>query len=133
MTSMGVRRSMNTSEHDRTIDRAEALSRVEGDSELMASLVDIFFAESGPMMAAIRSAVANNEPEKLEKTAHRLKGSVSIFCADAVAQVALELEKMGRNRNLACAAPAFARLEQLMSSLEPALKQFRSELLPSSN
>ncbi len=115
------------------IDRAGALSRVDGDGELMASLVDIFFAEAGPMMAAIRAAVAGNDPEKLEKAAHRLKGSVSIFGAGAVTQSAYELETMGRTGNLENAGETFARLEQLMSSLEAALKQFRSELRPSSD
>ena len=113
------------------IDRAEALMRVEGDGELMASLVDIFFVEVGPMMASIRAAVASSDAEKLEKAAHRLKGSVSIFCAHTVTQAALELEKMGRGGNLATAGETFARVEQLMTALEPALKQFRTELQPS--
>ena len=114
------------------IDRAAALSRVEGDGELMVSLVDIFFVEAGSMMAGIRTALANQDAEKVEKTAHRLKGSVSIFCADAVTQAAFELERIGRSGNLTNATETFGRVEQLMAALEPALKQFRAELQPPS-
>ncbi len=130
MTSTGVSRQMDESENNGPIDRAGALSRVDGDGELMVSLVDIFFTEAGPMMAAIRAAVSGKDAENLEKAAHRLKGSVSIFCAEAVTQAAFELEKMGRSGDLGGAAATFARVEQLMGSLEPALKQFRNELQP---
>jgi len=113
------------------IDRARALARVDGDGELMVSLVDIFFTESAPLMEAIRTAVTSGDPVKLEKTAHRLKGSVSVFGAEAATQTAFELEKIGRDGNLTNAAEIFFRLEQQMASLQPALKQFRSELHPS--
>ena len=129
MTSTGVPQPRPTAD---IIDRASALSRVDGDGELMASLLDIFFTEASPMMNAIRAAVTSNDPEKLEKAAHRLKGSTSIFCAEDTTQAALALEKMGRAGDITKAAEAFARLEQQMTSLQAALKQFRDELQSSS-
>jgi HPt (histidine-containing phosphotransfer) domain-containing protein len=132
VTTARVSQQLDKSATASVIDRVGALSRVEGDGELMASLVDIFFAEAVPMMAALRAALATNDAEKIEKAAHRLKGSVSIFCADAVTQAAFDLEKIGRSGNLANAAETFSRVEQLMAELEPALKQFRAELQPSS-
>lgn len=130
MTSTGVSRQKNASTHSTAelIDRAEALSRVDGDRELMASLVDIFLTEAAPMMEAIRTAVTSGDTGKLEKAAHRLKGSVSIFGANTVSQTALELEKQGRVGDLTKTSETVARLGQLMASLQPALKQFQSEL-----
>ena len=110
------------------VDRAEALSRVEGDRDLLASLVEIFMSEAGPMMAAIRSAVAETNADKLEKAAHRLKGSVSVFGAHVVTQAALDLEKIGRSQDLSNAAESLARLEPLMASFQTTLQQFCHEL-----
>jgi HPt (histidine-containing phosphotransfer) domain-containing protein len=75
--------------------------------------------------------VKSNDAAKLEKAAHRLKGSVSIFCANTVSQTAFELEKIGREGDLTKAAETLARLEQQMADLQPVLKQFRNELQPS--
>jgi two-component system sensor histidine kinase/response regulator len=113
-------------------DPAEALARVDGDIELMASLIDIFFTESVAMMEAIRDAVANHDTSKLEKAAHRLKGSVSIFGAQKVSATAFELEKMGRAEDLTQADGMLGQLEQQIAGLRPALKQFHCELQASS-
>lgn len=130
MTSRGIPRQKNSSTHctDELIDRGEALARVDGDEELMASLVDIFLTEAAPMMEAIRSAVANGDPGKLEKAAHRLKGSISIFGVGIVAQTAFELEQQGRNRDLTQTPETMVRLEQQMKNLQLTLQKFQSEL-----
>jgi two-component system sensor histidine kinase/response regulator len=114
-------------------NREEALSRVEGDGELMSSLVDIFVIEAGPMMEAIRGAVKSAHPIQLENTAHKLKGSVSIFCAEAVLQTASAMEQMGRNLDFSNVTEALAQLEQQMASLRPALQHFKNELQASSD
>ena len=134
MTGTGISRQTSAPAQSTAgvMDRAGALSRVEGDGELMASLVDIFFIEAAAMMEAIRAAVAGSDPGKLEKAAHRLKGSVSIFCAEDATQAALALEKIGRDGDITNAAKAFVLLERQMANLQPALKQFRDELQPSS-
>jgi len=132
VTSTGVSpKSVQSPSAPDLINRAGALSRVDGDGDLMASLLDIFFTETGPMMEAIRTSVKCGDPGKIEKAAHRLKGSVSIFCADTVAQTALELERIGRGGDLTKANETLAHLEQQMADLQPALKQFRNELQPS--
>ena len=131
MTSPGVSLQKGVHPSAADFDRAGALSRVDGDSELMASLLDIFFTETPPMMDAIRNSVKSCDDGKLEKAAHRLKGSVSIFCANTVSQTAFELEKIGRAGDLTKATETLTRLEQQMADLQPALKQFRNELQPS--
>jgi HPt (histidine-containing phosphotransfer) domain-containing protein len=129
VTSTGVSRQKNaTRDTAELIDRAEALARVDGDRELMASLVKIFLTEASPMMEAILTAVKSGDAGKLEKSAHRLKGSVSIFGANTISQTALELEKQGHDGDLTKISETAARLEQQMASLQPALKQFHSEL-----
>jgi len=113
-------------------DRAEALSRVDGDTELMCSLVHIFFTQAGPMMEAIRAAVVSHDPVQLEKAAHRLKGSISIFGSHLVWQTALELEQIGQTGDFTKAGETLDQLEQHMTNLQPVLKQFHRELQTSS-
>jgi HPt (histidine-containing phosphotransfer) domain-containing protein len=131
VTSPGVSLQKGVQLSAADFDRAGALSRVDGDSELMVSLLDIFFTETAPMMDAIRTSVRSGDPSKLEKAAHRLKGSVSIFCANTVSQTAFELEKIGREGDITKAAETLVRLEQQIADLQPVLKQFRNELQPS--
>ena len=129
MASTGTSRPKNTPESTTDFfDHTEALSRVDGDTELLANLMDIFSTQAGPMLEAVRSAVSSNDPDKLEKAAHRLKGSVSIFGAHSVSQAAFELEKMGREGNLTQMTSGLSQLEQHMTNLQSALKQFRREL-----
>jgi len=131
--STGISRQTNAPESEiNLLDRSEALSRVDGDGELLCSLVDIFFKEAGPMMVTIREAVTSHDPHKLEKSAHRLKGSVSVFAAHSVSQTAFDLEKMGRASDLSQVANTLARLEQQMTALQLELKQFHLELQTSS-
>ena len=133
LASTGVPRQNGTPESATDLfNSAEALARVDGDAELMANLIEIFFVESGPMMEAIRAAVASRDTGKLEKSAHRLKGSVSVFGARTVSATAFELEKMGRGGDLTNVAEFLEQLEQQITSLQPALRQFHRELQPSS-
>lgn len=133
MTSSGVSRQKSSSDAASNVfDATEALARVDGDIELMSSLVDIFLTESRTMMETLRTAVGSGSAGKVEKAAHRLKGSVSIFGAKMVSDAAFELEKMGREGNVALAAKTFAQLEQQMSNLQSALKQFHRTLQSSS-
>ena len=114
MSNAGLSRKKSESTHAsaEVIDRAEALSRVDGDRELMTSLLDIFFSEARSMMEAVRTAVAKRDADKLEKAAHRLKGSVSIFGANTVSQTALELEKQGRGGDITKTAETAAQLSR---------------------
>jgi two-component system, sensor histidine kinase and response regulator len=133
VASTGVSRQKVSNEPSVSVfDPKEALARVDGDIELMSNLVDLFLTESVAMMEAIRAAVANKSSGKVEKTAHRLKGSVSIFGAKIVSETALALETMGREGNLASASKTFALLEQEMAHLQFALKKFHQTLQSSS-
>jgi HPt (histidine-containing phosphotransfer) domain-containing protein len=110
------------------LDREAALARVGGDAEILVSLVDIFFTEIGPMMDSLRTATKNSDALQVERAAHRIKGSVSIFGAVAATETALELEKIGRSGDPKNASETLALLEQQVAHMQPALEKFRSEL-----
>jgi HPt (histidine-containing phosphotransfer) domain-containing protein len=112
------------------MDRAELLSRLEGDEQLLRELIDAFLDESGTLMQQVSEAVTSQDAGGLERAAHKLKGTVSIFGSRAATQAALVLETMGRERDLRHAEEALPRLKEQMEALEKALAELRQETCP---
>ena len=74
--------------------------------------------------------IHQGNPELLEKAAHTLKGSVSNFGAESAVQAALNLENMGRSRNIAEAPQTVVILEKELERLREDLATFSKELAP---
>jgi PAS domain S-box-containing protein len=103
-------------------DPAVVLKRVEGDRELLREVVTLFFEDTPRLLADIRNAISCSDGNALQRSAHTLKGSVGNFGARAALEAALSLEQMGRNLDFARATEVFARLQQLIDQLLPALE-----------
>jgi len=103
------------------INETELLERLEGDEELLHDLIDTFLAESGTLLQQVLDAVARQDGPALYRSAHQLKGTVSIFGGREATQSALALETMGREQILDKSGEAAARLEEHMAALEKSL------------
>jgi HPt (histidine-containing phosphotransfer) domain-containing protein len=99
------------------------LDRVGGDEELLQEIAAIFLAEYPVLLTEIRDAVRSTDPQRLERAAHTLKGSVSNFGADSVTRAALSLEQIGRRGEMESAANALLALEAQLQVLDPALNE----------
>lgn len=99
------------------LDRALALERVGGDSELLQEMAQLFLEEYPSQLQAVREAVAARDPKAVERSAHSLKGSVGNFGAAEAHQAAFQLEMLGRQACLDSAESALLRLEQALRSL----------------
>jgi CheY-like chemotaxis protein len=124
--------SMTTSDDgDRQVveilNKDEALARVDGDEALLAEMVDIFREEFPDMMKAIEQAVAQRDADALSRAAHRLKGAVGNFSAQATFEAALRLETMGRQNDLAAVDETYGELVQEIERLQPALATLTPE------
>ncbi|MBI2834919.1 MAG: response regulator [Acidobacteria bacterium] len=108
-------------EPDDTIDRKALVTRVDGDLELLRRMADPFIADCPRRLGVIKVAIARQDCSTLERAAHFLKGSVGNFCAPAVFEAALRLERMARNGDLSGAEEAAARLEDGIERLRRAL------------
>ncbi len=101
------------------LDRAIALSRVGGDSELLQEMAQLFLEECPSQMEAIREAVQKRDPRAIERSAHSLKGSVGNFGATAAQEAAATLETLGRAGDLQSVESALSSLESAIRSLQP--------------
>jgi len=106
---------------DEVFDRKEFLDRVDGDIELLRSLVKMFFDICPNMLSEIRDAVARGDNKALKDSSHKLKGSVGNLGAKASYDAAMRLENMGYDGDLTYAKEAFAALEE-------EIKRFKSTL-----
>ncbi len=103
------------------LDGQELLSRVEGDRELLSEIVQEFLRDCPRLLARIRDAIAAGDGEALARAAHSLRGSVANFAAKPALQAALELERIGDERDLTGAEGAYSILEKELGLLKRAL------------
>jgi two-component system, sensor histidine kinase and response regulator len=103
-------------------DRSGILARLDNNTDLLRELVSVFLEESARLEGQIENAIAERDPQKLERAAHSLRGTTSHFGAGTACRTALELEMMGRNGNLTAAQDVFVKLSGEMAG-------FKSELV----
>lgn len=101
------------------LDRAIALTRVGGDSELLQEMAQLFLSECPSQMEAIRDAVKKRDAGAIERAAHSLKGSVGNFGATAAHNAAANLETIGRSGQLQSVEAALTSLESAIRALQP--------------
>jgi HPt (histidine-containing phosphotransfer) domain-containing protein len=108
-------------------DRDLTLARVEGDRKLLQEIVGLFCEETPRLLVEIQSSILHRDAKALAQAAHTLKGAVGNFGAQAAFEVALRLEVMGRDGDLAQAEAVYAELANEVTHLEGALLALRQE------
>jgi PAS domain S-box-containing protein len=102
-------------------NRVALLDYVSGNEALLRKIIGRFREQSPKLLEAVREAVASRDTERLQFSAHTVKGVVGNFFAEAARDAALRLEMMGRERKLDGATEAYAVLEQEVNRLREAL------------
>jgi CheY-like chemotaxis protein len=95
---------------DPPLDLAGALEAVDGDTALLAEMVELLQQDYPKHLAALHQAIANGDAAQLEHCAHKLKGAVAVFHATTAYSLAAELESMGRAARLEGALTVVQRL-----------------------
>jgi two-component system sensor histidine kinase/response regulator len=101
-----------------------ALGRLDGDEELLRELVQIFLEESPKQVAAIQQAIEEGDLEKVESTAHTIKGELGYLGLPDAANKAKDLEGMGRERRLQDTADVFPTFQEEILSVAAAMRDF---------
>jgi HPt (histidine-containing phosphotransfer) domain-containing protein len=101
-------------------------NRVNGDSELLCDLVEIFAGQCPKLIAQLEEAIAQGSPAGVKKVSHMIKGSALQLSATGVAELASALEEMGERETLAGSRQTLERLKAATQSLMEKLKLMSS-------
>ncbi|HEY4329334.1 MAG TPA: response regulator [Phycisphaerae bacterium] len=93
------------SEGPRPIDPAALLKRCGGDPKFAAAVTKRFQSQAGVEVAKIQQALTRNDAETLSRTAHSLKSMSAYMAADSAAELARQIESLGRADHLADVIP----------------------------
>jgi two-component system, sensor histidine kinase and response regulator len=93
-------------------DLSAALMYVGGDQDLIEELLGIFAQDAPVQLDKIRAAIAAGDPAGLMREAHTLKGPLKVLGATPAAQLALDLETLGRGGRVDGAKQIGAALER---------------------
>jgi signal transduction histidine kinase/CheY-like chemotaxis protein len=104
-------------------NRLRALQLVGGDSELLHEMIGLFLQRHPQLLARVEAAVLAGDAEELSEAAHAYKGAVSHFAAPDVHDIALALERAGRNRELANTRELWDQLQKEAARLQEALQR----------
>lgn len=85
---------------DRVLDLDTALENLDGDSELLQEVIDIFLEMVPEQLDALESSIAEGRISDVVRQAHSLKGSASNFCAARFVQTAYRLEHLAKEGSL---------------------------------
>jgi two-component system sensor histidine kinase/response regulator len=108
-------------------DPEATLARVEGDMELLRKMVQLFARQSLPLLDTIADAVDRRDGPALERSAHKLKGSIGNFGSLAAHKAAFELEQRGRDADFSEASEVCVRLKNQVEALNLALAMYVDE------
>jgi signal transduction histidine kinase/CheY-like chemotaxis protein len=104
-------------------NQAKALQFVGGDRELLHDMTGLFLERHSLLLGRVEAAVLAKDAEALCEAAHAYKGAVNHFAAPGVREIALALEKAGRNGELDDIEGLWRHLESEAALLLDELRQ----------
>ena len=117
--------SQVTSSSD-VIDYEIALEQIPGGMEAVLEMSQLLLTECPRLMNELRAALDAGDANCVQRAAHTLKGSASVFGAKYVVEYAARIEKMGRSENLHDAPAAISKLEFEVERLKVAFDEAAS-------
>ncbi len=105
------------------LDVEVALAHVDGDRQLLAELSAMFLQDYPRLIQETQNAIQQSDYASLERAAHTLKGRLAFFGVLKSRRRVLELERMGREKDLTGAREA---LDEVRGDIEGVLPEFES-------
>lgn len=96
-------------------DRKHAMEITDGNTEFLKELIEMFNGDYPEKLDGISKAIKGKDFNALDKTAHSLKGASGNLGLTRVYELALELEKMGKAKDIEWADKT---LDELKEELE---------------
>jgi PAS domain S-box-containing protein len=112
------------------LDRQQVLARFEGDRLLLGNLISAFFSDYPKLVGAGRDAAARQDRAEFQRVTRVLKNHLALFSARAASEAADLADRAGHTQGLEEADEAWARLEEELERLRPALANLGKEVAP---
>jgi CheY-like chemotaxis protein len=129
VTASGRPLDVHASESDNTMniksdvfDFEAALERIPGGMDIVKEMAELMMTECPKLLAELRAGLDTGKAQEVQRAAHTIKGSASVFGAKYVVERASRMEQMGREGDLSEGAAAFADLEIELNRLIAAMK-----------
>jgi PAS domain S-box-containing protein len=103
-----------------SFDPEGLLRRASGDWALAREVINMFLEDTPEVLAQMREALAQNNPNAIERAAHRLKGAAANLEARDLANIAFQIEQAANQGNIS--EEYVARLEKGVDDLKRALQ-----------
>lgn len=107
---------------ENVINREQLLERVDGDFELIEELFTVFAEEFPIQLKEVEEAILTNDPEKLRKSAHRLKGALGNLAAEEAYATSIEMETHAINRDMTAAQNLYLEFAKQIMMVMDALR-----------
>ena len=108
----------------KTFNKSEALALMDGEEDLLREIVELFFDNCPKWLEDLEKSVQQSDAFLVENTAHKLKGSLRNIAAERAGMIALDLEKIGKSKNLTRAQEIYTLLVEEITSLNTVLESF---------
>ncbi len=120
--------STSAEEIDKDVFNIDSLMEIVGGSdELITELIILYIKNLPNLLSKIKEAIDESDSKKLEFNAHSLKGMSLNLSAKKVSGLSLELEKIGRSKDLSHAAEIFEKLDKESEKLKRVLNSVKNE------
>ena len=112
---------------DSEVDVQELLDRVEGDLELLHEIFSLFLEEFPKSYTLLTSALASNDLEQVQVTAHTLKGMLASLSFVRASTSARRIEQMARQSQREGIAEEITALGVIAQAAQASLQKTCSE------
>jgi two-component system, sensor histidine kinase and response regulator len=100
----------------------EALARLDGDEALLRELVQVFLEDFPQQLVTLQLALETGDLERVERSAHSLKGELSCLGLTEAARKARDLERAGEKRSMQNASDLFPGLKLDIAAAASAMR-----------
>ncbi len=113
-----------------TINWDEAMNQVGGDRDFLDEVLQDLLNEAETAEKEISDAIHSEDFLGVMRAAHRIKGSASYLCCDALKQVSLELQDKGHAGSVAGSdgVKILREIKTLFTIFEECLEKLRKEV-----
>ena len=103
----------------------DELKQMSGEG-FINELIDTFLDDAPKMMRDLRTALNANDADSFRRAAHSMKSNAATFGASQLAELAKELESLGRENKLSDVGDKLKALEEAVQSACDELKGLKS-------